>query len=188
MNNQNLIIYECDELYNILFEIRKSLNLNLQKASTNNILNLNSKSNCLILTQNKISGFDNLIVFNNFPISILNLLEKINTEFLKKNFNKKSDVMIGKYSLNLNSREMFNSKIKLKLTEKEINSIIYLFDANTPVKISELQIKVWGYHSKLDTHTVETHIYRLRKKISQTFNDDNFIISNKDGYEIIKKK
>ena len=188
MNNQNLIIYECDGLYNILFEIRNYINFNLQKASKNDISNINSQIDCLILTQNRISGLDNLIVFSNFPISISKLLEKINTEFLKKNFNKKSDVMIGRYRLNLNSREMFNSKIKLKLTEKEINSIIYLFGARAPVKISELQTKVWGYNSKLDTHTVETHIYRLRKKISKTFNDNNFIISNKNGYEIIKKK
>ncbi len=188
MNNQNLIIYECDGLYNILFEIRNYINFNLQKASKNDISNINSQIDCLILTQNRISGLDNLIVFSNFPISISKLLEKINTEFLKKNFNKKSDVMIGRYRLNLNSREMFNSKIKLKLTEKEINSIIYLFNARAPVTISELQTKVWGYHSKLETHTVETHIYRLRKKILKTFNDDNFIISNKNGYEIIKKK
>ena len=188
MNNQNLIIYECDGLYNILFEIRNYINFNLQKASKNDISNINSQIDCLILTQNRISGLDNLIVFSNFPISISKLLEKINTEFLKKNFNKKSDVMIGRYRLNLNSREMFNSKIKLKLTEKEINSIIYLFGARAPVKISELQTKVWGYNSKLDTHTVETHIYRLRKKISKTFNDNNFIISNKNGYEIIEKK
>ena len=188
MNNQNLVIYECDELYNILFEIKKNINLNLQKASKNDISNIKSRTDCLILTQNRIFELDNIIVFNNFPISILKLLEKINTEFLKKNFNKKSDVVIGRYSLNLNSREMLNSKIKLKLTEKEINSIIYLFGARAPVKISELQTKVWGYHSKLETHTVETHIYRLRKKISKTFNDNNFIISNKNGYEIIKKK
>ena len=77
---------------------------------------------------------------------------------------------------------------KLKLTEKEISSIIYLFKSISSVKIKELQTKVWGYQSQLETHTVETHIYRLRKKILKTFNDDGFIISNKNGYEIKKKK
>ena len=83
---------------------------------------------------------------------------------------------------------MFLKNNKLKLTEKEISSIIYLFKVKKPVKIQELQSKVWGYQSQLETHTVETHIYRLRKKILKVFNDNYFIISNNDGYEINKKK
>ena len=188
MNNQNLIIYEFDELYKILFEINKDINLNLKKACKNDISKLNSQSNSLIFTRNKITGLNNQIIFDKFPISILNLLEKINIEFLKKNFNKQSEIIIGIYKFNLNSREMFYQNLKLKLTEKEINSIIYLSKSGKAVKIQELQSKVWGYQSQLETHTVETHIYRLRKKISEVFNDENFIISNKNGYEIIKKK
>jgi len=87
MNNQNLIIYEFDELYKVLFEIKKDINLNLKKASKNDISELNSQLDCLIFTQNKISGLDNQIIFDKFPISILKLLEKINIEFLKRNFN-----------------------------------------------------------------------------------------------------
>ena len=188
MNNQNLIIYEFDELYKVLFEIKKDINLNLKKASKNDISELNSQLDCLIFTQNKISGLDNQIIFDKFPISILKLLEKINIEFLKRNFNKQSEIIIGVYKFNLNSREMFYKSLKLKLTEKEINSIIYLSKSGKVVKIKELQSKVWGYQSELETHTVETHIYRLRKKISKVFNDENFIISNKNGYEISKKK
>ena len=99
-----------------------------------------------------------------------------------------SDIMIGSYKFNLNSREMSQSDLKLKLTEKEINSIIYLFNSKDVVKIDELQSKVWGYQHELETHTVETHIYRLRKKILKKFNDENFILTNKSGYEIAKKK
>ena len=76
----------------------------------------------------------------------------------------------------------------LKLTEKEINSIVYLNKATNSVKVNELQSKVWSYQSELETHTVETHIYRLRKKILKVFNDEDFIKSNKDGYQINKKK
>jgi len=47
-----------------------------------------------------------------------------------------------------------------------------------------LQLSVWGYSSDLETHTVETHIYRLRKKMSLTFKDENFITHNKNGYAI----
>ena len=83
---------------------------------------------------------------------------------------------------------MTSNAKKLKLTEKEINSIIYLLKSNKPVKIRELKSNVWGYQSQLETHTVETHIYRLRKKISKVFKDESFILSKDDGYEVNKKK
>ena len=70
------------------------------------------------------------------------------------------------------------------MTEKEINTIYYLFKSNKPVSINELQDKVWSYQSDIETHTVETHIYRLRKKFLNTFNDKEFIISKKNGYQI----
>jgi DNA-binding response OmpR family regulator len=79
---------------------------------------------------------------------------------------------------------MLIKDIKLKLTEKEINTITYLSNSNKPVNIEELQKMVWSYQSDIETHTVETHIYRLRKKILNTFNDNEFIISKKNGYQI----
>ncbi len=188
MSNQNLIIYELDELYKILSEIKKDININFEKASKNELTEISNKANSLILTQKKIPELDNQIIFDKFPISIFKLLEKINIEFLKKNFNEQSEIKIGSYMLNLNSKEMHKEKTKIKLTEKEVNSIIYLNRVDAPVKIQELQSKVWGYQSELETHTVETHIYRLRKKILKIFDDENFIISNKDGYKINKKK
>ena len=77
---------------------------------------------------------------------------------------------------------------KLDVTEKEINTIIYLKKKDKPITIKELQESVWSYQSKLETHTVETHIHRLRKKIKEKFNDENFIISTKYGYQINQKK
>ena len=78
-----------------------------------------------------------------------------------------------------------NLKVKkLNLTKKETNMIIYLSKLKKPISVDELQNIVWGYQSDLETHTVETHVYRLRKKISMKFSEDNFIISNKDGYKI----
>ena len=70
------------------------------------------------------------------------------------------------------------------MTEKEINTIIFLSRSNEPVSIDELQEKVWSYQSNIETHTVETHIYRLRKKILNSFKDNEFIISKKNGYQI----
>ena len=79
---------------------------------------------------------------------------------------------------------MFDNKNELNLTEKEADIIIFIKNAKKTVSINELQTKVWGHSSKLDTHTVETHIYRLRKKISNKFNNDDFIKSKKSGYTI----
>ena len=79
---------------------------------------------------------------------------------------------------------MYKNNNKLKLTEKEINTITYLLKANQPVSVDELQENVWSYQNNIETHTVETHIYRLRKKILNTFEDNDFIISNKNEYKI----
>ena len=79
---------------------------------------------------------------------------------------------------------MLINDTKLKLTEKEINTITYLSKSKKPVSIDELQSQVWSYQSDIETHTVETHIYRLRKKIFNIFNDKEFIISKKNGYQI----
>jgi len=188
MNTHNLVIYELDELYKIFEEIKKDINFNFEKINKQELLNLKSNSNCLVLTKKKIPELNNQIIFDKFPIPISKILEKINIEFIKKNFQEQSEILIGNYIFNINSREMSSNANKLKLTEKEINSIIYLLKANKPIKIRELQSNVWGYQSQLETHTVETHIYRLRKKISKVFKDENFILSKDDGYEINKKE
>ena len=91
---------------------------------------------------------------------------------------------VGSYVIDLNSREIVLNNVKLKLTEKEINTITYLSKSNNPVSVEELQEKVWSYQSGIETHTVETHIYRLRKKILNTFDDNAFIVSGKNGYQI----
>ena len=119
------------------------------------------------------------------PINFYNLVEKINIELLKLQFNQQSEVKIQNYYIDLNSREIKRKGIKLRLTEKEIDTIIYLSKLNKPVKVDELQKKVWSYQSNMETHTVETHIYRLRQKFFNTFADENFIISKKNGYQIL---
>ena len=112
------------------------------------------------------------------------MVEKINIEILKNNFQNQSEIKIGKYNLNLNSRVMSLKDKILKLTEKESNIILYLYRNKKPISINQLQDQVWGYQSDLETHTVETHIYRLRKKIYNKFFDESFIISEKNGYKI----
>ena len=186
MNKQNLIILDFTELHSILYEIKDTLNFNLLNVSKNEFskLNLDDLNSFLIITKNKVSNLQNQIVFNNYPLRISKLLETININFLKNRFIQQSDIDLGFYKLNLNSRKMFDDKNELNLTEKEADIIIFLKKSEKPVSINELQTQVWGYNSKLDTHTVETHIYRLRKKISNKFNNDDFIKSTKSGYNI----
>ena len=186
MSIQNLIIYKFFSLYQILEEISSDLNFNITFIDNENSLNDKIKNfNHYLITSNKrYLDIDTKIVLDNLPISIFKLIEKINIEFLKQQFNNQSELQINKYTIDLNSRELLLKSSKLKLTEKEINTIIYISKSNKPVSIDELQEKVWSYQSDLETHTVETHIYRLRKKILKTFNDNEFIISKKDGYHI----
>ena len=186
MSVQNLIIYKFFSLYQILEEIISDLNFNLTFVDNENSLNdkIKNFNHYLIASNKRYSNIDAQIVLDNLPINIFKLIEKINIEFLKQQFNNQSEFQINKYKIDLNSRELLLNSSKLKLTEKEINTIIYISKSNKPVSIDELQEKVWSYQSDIETHTVETHIYRLRKKILKTFNDNEFIISKKDGYHI----
>ena len=138
----------------------------------------------MIITKIKIPNLENQIIFNSYPLRISKIIETININFLKNKFNKQSDINLGLYKLNLNSRKIFNNEKELNLTEKEADIILFLKKSEKSVSIDELQTKVWGHSSKLDTHTVETHIYRLRKKINNKFNNDEFIKSTKLGYTI----
>ena len=124
------------------------------------------------------------MIGDKFPIKVSKLVEKFNIEYLKQKFIHQSEVRIGKYIIDLNSRELLLKNLRLKLTEKEISIILYLSKIKTPVSINELQKHVWMYQNDIETHTVETHIYRLRKKILKTFKDKNFIMSKKNGYQI----
>ena len=174
MSSQNLIIYKFNGLYQILEELDLDLNFKITCTDNENYLtdSVKNLTNNLVISNKKYSAIDNQFVLDNGPINIFKLLEKINIEFLKLQFNSQSKVKVNNYIIDLNSREMLIKDNKLKLTEKEINTITYLSKSDKPVSIGELQEKVWSYQSDIETHTVETHIYRLRKKILNTFNDN----------------
>ena len=189
MNSKKLIIYNLPVLYHILKELDLKMNFDSFLIENENSLKdkIKNLNNYLILTSKKIQNIDNQLVTNEIPINIFKLLEKINIKFLKLQFNSQSKVKINNYIIDLNAREMFSNTNKLKLTEKEVRTVIYLSMSNTPVSINELQNKVWGYQLDMETHTVETHIYRLRKKILNIFKDGDFIINKKNGYQLNKK-
>jgi len=186
VNTQNLIIYKFKSLYHILKELHLDLNFKLSFADSEYSLKekIKNHSNYLIISNKKYLDFENQFVLETIPIKIYKLVEKINIEFLRLQFKSQSHVKIKNYTIDLNSREIIVNNTKLKLTEKEINTISYLSKSDKPVSIEELQEKVWSYQSDIETHTVETHIYRLRKKILDTFSDNKFIISKKNGYQI----
>ena len=205
MFKHNIIITEFNSLYQILFEINDYLKFNLKKISLNDIDKINL-TDSIILTkfnfknqlEKKKIDLNKIIFFLNnsgitqntdlkciySPFNIYDFVEKINVQLLKEKFNDQSFIKISNYTLDLNSRIISNGKNNLKLTEKEINVIVFLAKNKKPQKVSVLQNEVWGYLSELETHTVETHIYRLRKKISDKFKDQNFIKSQSNGYLI----
>jgi len=186
MNSQSLIVYKLSSLYHILEEIYLDLNFKIIFVDNEESLKDRIKrlKNYLIISDKNYLDLSNLFVLDNIPTSIFKLLEKLNIQFLKLQFNNQTEIKIDKYFINLNSREISINDVAVKLTEKEIGIIIYLAKSSKPVRINELQEKVWNYNFDLETHTVETHIYRLRKKILRAFSDSEFITSNKNGYKI----
>ena len=173
-------------MYQVLEELNLNLNFKIIDVPNEKLLEkyVKNLNNYLILSKKKTINRNNQIFINKFPIIISKLIEKINIEFLKLQFNNQSEIKVKNYVINLNSREMLNKNVKLKLTEKEINMIIYMSKIDHPVKIDDLQKNVWSYQTDIETHTVETHVYRLRKKINKVFQDQNFITSKKNGYKI----
>ena len=186
MNIQNLIIFQLNSLYVVLKEIDLELNFNIIEAKNEKVLHDEIKNlpNYLIITKKIISNTINQYVIEKSPIKISTLIENLNVTILRKQFTEQLEININNYLINLNARELSFKNIKLKLTEKEMNIILYLSKKKISASVNELKLNVWQYQPGIETHTVETHIYRLRKKILKAFNDQNFIISKKDGYQI----
>ena len=185
MNIKTLIIYDYQILYEILTEIKEFLNFKILNTNKKNFekLEFNELGDYLILRSKNSVTIKNSLVVNNLPIKLDKLIQTININFLKNNFAKKSEIKIGKYTLDLNSRKIIFENQYINLTERETDLIIFI-KSNSNVTVKELQNSVWGYSSDLETHTVETHIYRLRKKIKEKFSDDNFIQNTEKGYKI----
>ncbi len=207
MIKHNIILVECNPLYQILFEIKNNFlfemkNFILKDLNnadlTNSIIlskfihkdyllknkNIEQKKIIFLLKKNENFNKINNTQYIFYPFNIYDLVEKINTELIKQKYNDQSFIKILNYSLDINSRIISNDSGRLKLTEREVDIILFLNDHKKPQKVNILQNQVWKYSSELETHTVETHIYRLRKKIIDKFKDDNFILSDENGYSI----
>ena len=193
MIKQTIHIIDFKILYNILDEIKNYFKfqilhykneenfLNSNNMNLNDSLILVRSNNQVFLNNGKISR-KKIFSIPNYPIKIDKLVEILNVNLIKQKYNYQSNIYIKDYILDLNSRKITKNNQNLKLTQKEIDIILFLNDHEKPQKVNILQNKVWGYSLELETHTVETHIYRLRKKINDKFEDNNFVLSNDDGY------
>ena len=191
---QNVFIINYNSLYEILDEIKENLSFKIIKIENEEDLKKNldldkidflviSKTDHKLLLNNNITD-KNLLDFNDLPLSLKKLLELINIKLIKLKFNQQSKLVIKGYELNLNSKFFSKNNLNLKLTEKEIEIILYLNNTKIKHNVADLQKNIWDYSTNMETHTVETHIYRLRKKISDLFKDESFILSHKNGYFI----
>jgi len=198
MTKQIVNFFELSELYNILFELKDILSFDinnyqnkkeLSNALKDNKINFSNsiiiaRSNENLLLNNDKLDKKNILFIDKLPIQFDKLMDKINVHLIQHQYNFKSKLNIKNYILNINSRTISKNNKELKLTEKEIDIILFLNENNMPQKIDILQSQIWKYSAKLETHTVETHVYRLRKKIKDNFNDENFITSSENGYFI----
>ena len=188
---KKLIIFRYKELFNILEEIKENFEFKLEfyeKERELEKLQNDNLSDYLVIAKKKLSNLKKQVIIDKSPININDFIQTLNINFLKSKFIEQSKIDLGRYNLDLNSRILNQNEKELELTEKESSILIFLKQSKDPVKIDQLQEKVWGYNSELETHTVETHVYRLRKKINDKFYDNEFIISDKKGYFLNEKK
>ena len=122
------------------------------------------------------------------PTSIDDINKAVENAVARKSFNKNSSIKIKNYTLDKNERKLFKEKKHILLTEKEIQLLELLLAKKGAINKDKILKEVWGYSDETDTHTVETHVYRLRKKIKKTFLDENFILNKKEGYSLWKKE
>ena len=197
MHSQKLHILNIPELDKIIIEIKNYFNYEVNYFNEKKVLfkkieeDKKFLENSIIIVNQKDFSFlkdktdeNQIHCITKFPIKISNLIDQLNARLIQQNYSAQSNININKYTLDINSRVLKRSNNELKLTEREIDTIIFLKNENRPIKVDVLQREVWKYGEDLETHTVETHIYRLRKKIKDKFDDDSFIKSKKDGYII----
>ena len=192
MNKSAVYILNFKDLYNIIYEIKNFFNFDLFNSEDVKWIIDNQKKrpdkNFIVVTKKKFNedyiNNKQIITTDILPLNFFSLVEKINSTLLMQQYDFQSNINIEGYKLDINSRIISSKVGKLKLTEREIQIILFLKDQNKPINIDILQKEVWGYSQELETHTVETHVYRLRKKIKKSFDDQNFIKSDKKGYFI----
>ena len=149
-----------------------------------NKLKFSNDSNCIKIlfspkNKNINSSLDAVI---ELPTTIKEINSMVENSVAKKKFNKNSSITIKNYLLDKNEKKLIKKNNFIILTEKEIQLLELFLNSNKPISKNKILSIVWHYSIDADTHTVETHIYRLRKKIIDKFSDEKFIFNNKEGY------
>ena len=191
---QNVIIINYNSLYEIFDDLKENLPFKTIKFKNEDDFlkdnSLDKRKSLIILNKKTKLLFNhglhesNILYLNDLPLSFEKLLEKINIYLIKLRYSLQSKINIKDFQLDINSKHLSKFGVILKLTEKEIEIILYLNKKKINCDIADLQKNIWGYSANIETHTVETHIYRLRKKIDKVFKDKKFIVSQKNGYLI----
>ena len=180
----------------------ENLDLCIKDADNENMLVVFfiNKKNKIIFNKSKINNFPSILIVEssspknmfsydlkeqlNMPFTILEFEKKIISLIAKYKFKKNSLIQLNDYTIDKNERKIKKNDLELQLSEKEINFLILFRKSKEPISRNLLLKNVWNYSLESETHTVETHIHRLRKKILKKFGDDNFIKNNKKGYYI----
>ena len=196
MVNQKLYIINLSNFYDIIIELKEYIDYEIKKFDDKKIFldkykskSISTENSILIVHEKEYNFFlknineDQIIKFKP-PVNFFLFIENLNVKFIQKKYQDQSNVNIKNFSLDINSRELKKDKLSLKLTERETDMILYLNDSKKPVNVATLEKEIWQHSSDLETHTVETHVYRLRKKIKAKFGNDELIKSLKDGYTI----
>ena len=196
MVNQKLYIINLSNFYDVINELKEHIGYKILKFDSKEIFFDKFKSktvsieNSILVVHEKDYNFfikhvkeDQIIIFKP-PVNFFTFIENLNVRFIQKKYQEQSNINVKDFFLDVNSRELKKNKLTLKLTEREIDMILYLNNSKGPVSVETLEKEIWQHSSDLETHTVETHIYRLRKKIKSEFGNDDLIKSDKDGYTI----
>ena len=199
MHNLNVRILGPSSFTSTLFQLKKYLKFNPisddLNGNTNIILfhtdalkdkiqkdyidNNSSIKICVGKRKNLIENYDAIL---ELPATLKEINTIVESTAAKKKFNKNSSIVLKTYLLNKNEKKLSKLDKFIILTEKEIQLLELFLNKKKPISKDNILSSVWNYSSDADTHTVETHIYRLRKKIAEKFMDEKFILNNKDGY------
>ena len=183
----SLVFFNDDTLFNNIISNANALLIDSEVYTNNrNLTLINSVSNKpILLIENKAfikkSNYTDKITF---PLMLLDFNSRIVNLITSKKFNQNSSIKIKEYIIDKNEKKLIKGKLSVTITEREIQLIELLFNEKKPVSKNIILKKVWKYSENVDTHTVETHVYRLKKKIFDRFKEDNFIIHLKSGYSI----
>ena len=199
MHKLNVLIFGPSSFISTLDELKPFLKFNPISDNINvdhdlilihhEIINDKSKKDLIksfdsikIYASKKKNILDNYDAHLELPTNLKEINAIVENIAAKAKFVKNSTIKVKNYTLNKNEKKLYTQNNFIILTEKEIELLQLFLEKKRPISKDNILSTVWNYSVDADTHTVETHIYRLRKKINEKFMDEKFILNNKEGY------